>query len=64
MSKKAFNKIGIEDYSIKSLIIDACDTYDEEAEHYDDENDAIHEMELYLYITMILVVMQRTIVGL
>ena len=32
------------DYSIESLIIDACYTYDEEAEHYDDENDAVHEI--------------------
>ena len=37
MSKK-------EDYSIKSLIIDACDTYDEQIEHYDNEDDAIHEI--------------------
>ena len=32
------------DYSLKSLISDACDTYDEEIEHYDDEDDAVHEI--------------------
>ena len=31
-------------YELKDLIIDACDTYDEQIEHYDDENDAIHEI--------------------
>ena len=32
------------DYSIKSLIRDACHTYDEEIEHYNDEDDAVHEI--------------------
>jgi hypothetical protein len=31
-------------YELKDLIIDACDTYDEQIEHYDDENDAVHEI--------------------
>ena len=32
------------DYQISSLISDACDTYDEEIEHYDNEDDGIHEI--------------------
>ena len=31
-------------YELKDLIIDACDTYDEQIEHYNDENDAVHEI--------------------
>ena len=32
------------DYQLSDLISDACDTYDEEIEHYDDEDDGIHEI--------------------
>ena len=32
------------DYQLKDLISDACDTYDEEIEHYDNEDDGIHEI--------------------
>ena len=32
------------DYQLSSLISDACDTYDEEIEHYDNEDDGIHEI--------------------
>ena len=32
------------DYQLSSLISDACDVYDEEIEHYSDEQDAIHEI--------------------
>ena len=33
-----------EDYKLSDLISDACDTYDEEIEHYDNEDDGIHEI--------------------
>ena len=32
------------DYQLSDLISDACDTYDEEIEHYDIEDDGIHEI--------------------
>ena len=31
-------------YDLDDLVIEACDVYDNEKEHYDDEYDAIHEI--------------------
>ena len=32
------------DYQLSGLVIDACDVFDEEAEHYDEHDDAVHEI--------------------
>ncbi len=32
------------DYQLSSLVIDACDVFDEQAEYYDEHDDAVHEI--------------------
>ena len=32
------------DYQLSGLVIDACDVFDEEAEHYDEHDDAVQEI--------------------